>query len=172
MHEHFAGTPASRLQGQPRDLLVASPAAGKDLSILLPSGYRYRLLSLVATFTAAAAVFTRQPSLVVTDGDGLVRYRTPWPGSLKTGATGVYCAGQGASAIGEETAAAFSIEPPAFLIPAGWSIGTLTHELQATDQWSGVRVFWEELSDTYPGTAAGHPDHSHLEIDLEVGARA
>jgi hypothetical protein len=170
--QRFSGQPAQALWGQPRDLLVPSPAGGADISILLPSGYRYRILSLFATFTAGAAAASRQPSLIVADGDGLVRYRTPWPGAVTEGKAAAYTAGSGAPTAGELAAGAFSIEPPGWLLPAGWRIGTLTSAINALDQWSTVRVLWEELVDDYPAHAAGHQHRPHLEIDLEVAPHA
>lgn len=172
MGQRFAGQPAQALWGEPRDLLVPNPGAGADISILLPSGYRYRLLALFATFTAGAAAANRQPSFVVTDGDGLVRYRTPFLGAVTEGKSAQYTVGLGAPSAGELTAGAFSQEPPSWPLPAGWHIGTLTSAINALDQWSTVRVIWEELVDDYPATAAGHREHPHLEIDLEVAPHA
>lgn len=170
--QRFSGQPAQALWGQPRDFLVPAPAAGSDISILLPSGYRYRLLALFATFTAGAAAANRQPSLIVADGDGLVRYRTPWPGAVTEGKAAAYTAGAGAPTAGELTAGAFSIEPPAWLLSAGWRIGTLTSAINALDTWTGIRVLWEELVDDYPQTAAGHRERPHIELDLEVAPHA
>ena len=69
----------------------------------------------------------------------------------------------GSNTVGGE-GLALDLALPGLTLPAGWSLGSLTVGIQTEDQFSGVRMWLEQLYDLGPSVAAGElAHHSHLE---------
>lgn len=170
--QRFAGDPLASLRGQTRDRLLANPAAGADASLTLPSGYQYRVLLASWTFTASAQVATRKPGLVLRDGDGNLRFEVLTTLGVEAGKKVFVSGAEGQSTQGFSANEWGGFPTPELLIPAGWSIATLTAGIQTEDLVTGVRLLLEELSDDYPATAAGVAAPPTVELDLEVARHA
>lgn len=172
MHGVFAGVPVKALAGQRRDRLLLPPAAGKDFNLLLPSGEWYRVVIASFKLVCSAQVATRKPGLQLLDGDGNIRWQCLSTLGPTAGQTVRVFASEGQSTQGFSANEWGGIPSPEFLIPAGWSIGSITSGIQTEDQLSECRLLLEELDDTYPSTAPGVLHRPHIELDLEVAPHA
>ena len=164
MSRQFAGDAVSPLWGQRRDLQVASPAAGKDWTFTFPGGYKYRLLLVTWQLATSAQVAERGASLQVKDGDGNVRLQVADTGNTAASKTAVVSVGRGLSSQASASGTAFTMAAPSVVFDAGWSMNSLTINLQTEDQLSAVRILWEELADPYPGFPTGVPERHHEDL--------
>jgi hypothetical protein len=168
----LAASGITSARGAPYDVLLPAPAAGKEWSYKLPSGYGYMVLLGHALFTSSAQVANRGAHLVILDGDGLVRWRSPsvreTPASKTDHVSFSSFGSYGISSQGGDT----SIELPGIVIPAGWSLASETEGLQTEDTWTQLRLYLAQLLDDEPGRAPGESREPHLTIDLERGAYA
>lgn len=116
---------------------VASPAAGSDWSLVVPSGHVYRLLAVAAQLVTSAVVATRSVRLNVSDG--VRTFLSVPPGATQAASlTRLYSwlpsVGFGAFGL------AIGSNLPDLDLAAGWSIGTTTEAVDVGDQWSAVFV--------------------------------
>lgn len=168
MQRTFAGGALSRLRGQRLDVLVPQPAAGADWSYLIAGGFAIRLLLATWVVTTSAQAAKRYPSFVVRDGDANIRLQTTDTGEIVASTAPRVTAAQGVTTAASASGLAFTIQAPSTILDAGWSIGSLTTNLQTEDQISGVRLLIEQLIEDNPGDGYGVLATPTLEIDLEA----
>lgn len=157
MLRQFGGDTVGAVWGQRRDLIVANPAQGADWSLTFPGGWKYRLLLVTWTLVTSAQAGERGPSLQVKDGDGNVRLQVADTGTTGVSKTARVSVGRGLSSQASSSGTAFTMAAPSVFFDAGWSLNSLTINVQTEDQLSGIRVLWEELADPYPGFPFGVP---------------
>lgn len=129
---------------------LAQPAAGADFSIQVPStaGNLYRIAGVVGTFTASGNVANRILGAVIKDGAGNEVYTISYDANVTASTVVTVCLSpQFATVVGGIT----DSKVLGFPIPAGpllprWTIGSLTGAIDASDQWSSVAVWGEQLS--------------------------
>lgn len=91
----------------------------------------------------------RQVTFLVTDG-ALATLHTPtgFP-TDPTGFGATYSWQPQLQASSEDvTGHAFAVPLPALVLPAGYTLGSYTLDLQPTDQWSGVKIWWDDAYQT------------------------
>ena len=115
--------------------LVAQPAAGADWSLAIPSGHVYRLLAVMATLVTSAAVATRIPRLVVSDGNTRLIDVPPFA-TQAASLTRRYLYLPQCSAFATGNGVLSPL--PDISLQAAWTIGTLTDAIDAADQWSSI----------------------------------
>lgn len=127
---------------------IPNPAAGAEISITVPAGVTWELISLIAVFTASAVVATRRPRLQVTDGTTAgVRV------SANTNATASQVLSYGwlqdvaNVSVGTDGTTAI----PHLTLEPGWIVSTSTIAIDPGDQWSAIGGLIIET--TYQGGA-------------------
>lgn len=134
-----------RLPGVRRAVNIAAPAAGADISLKVPGGVMWRVVSLHATLTTSAVAGSRFPGWVVkVDGVTVVNYSAGISNTANGGPNDfTFAPGAGAAV----QAAFFSgwIPIPDFIMPSNAVFGPITNGLLAGDQWSAGGLLIEEL---------------------------
>jgi hypothetical protein len=156
------------VEGTFREVVVPSPVAGAEWSLVLPSGYNWLVALGQATLLASGVVATRLPGFRIANGDNVPFYTAQSGTSLAAGLTQtVSYATDGAQAPGG-AGAVNVIDVPEVMLPGGWRIGSSTGAIDVGDQYSAIRLYLLQLYDESPSVAAGSIHHPHLTIDLEA----
>ncbi len=126
-----------------RSINVGNPAAGADWVQTVPTGARWRLLSVIATFATGAAA--RNVSIVL--DDGATTYFQQGNGGVTQAATTTqtynYAAGLVMSGTAGSGASLNSAPLPIWaILPAGHRIRSAV--AGGTDQWSAIQLLVEE----------------------------
>jgi hypothetical protein len=122
-----------------RTITVNQPAAGADWLYVFSNQAPVKLLSITALFVTAVTVANRAVALQAVDVDG--RLLTVDPALVQEPASGsvTYSWRPGNSQYGENTAdSIYSASCPAFWLPIGAAVKTVTSGIQAGDQWSSI----------------------------------
>ena len=129
--------------GLVRNIEGTDPAAGAEISETVPTGARWRLITLHAVLTADATAVTRNPKLVL--NDGLSDYLITPVGATATASQTVKVTWS-ASGLEDISSVLAQVEPlpSGLLIPAGHGISTLTVNLQAGDNYAAPQFLVEE----------------------------
>lgn len=148
----FPGSPIlSSVEGGAayRRITGTTPAAGAEISEVVPNGARWQLLTVNALLTTSAAAGTRTPNLVITDG-GVDYFGSGQPVGVGASAGSPYWWEQG-MALAVQVGLIGSVA--GLLIEghmlAGHRFITRTSNLQAGDQWSAPSYLvreWLEVS--------------------------
>ena len=142
----WPGTPVQTTIGLPgaiRALAGTDPAAGAELAETVPTGARWRFISLRAALVTDATVANRTPVLTFDNGV------TPFAGaggSFKQAASHTYTyhyADLGASHA-QSIAGVMVTTPANLILPAGFRIRTLTGGIVAGDNWGAPALLVEE----------------------------
>lgn len=126
---------------------VGNPAAGVDWVFTNPTGARATVMGVFAQLVTSAAAATRTATLKITDGANiafLVDATATQIASITNQYTG-YCGGFAGGSGGTHI---YWPLPAPYLLGTGWTIGTVTNNIQAADQWSLIRVATLTLVDT------------------------
>jgi hypothetical protein len=124
-------------------VIVADPAAGAEIIITVPNGYRWRFSSLCATFQTSATVGNRVPHFAIDDG-AYVCYRVSGATGQAASLTYTYCF-SGYQVSGSVSPALVNVPaPPHLVLAAGHRIRTLTTGLDASDQYKNIYLLVEE----------------------------
>lgn len=119
-----------------------------------------RIISALSKFTTSAQAGTRVPGLQVLDGDGAqIMLLSSFQSHAAAGSRFVsYVHG----AVSQFTGAAgFDlVEVPDLLLPAGYSIKSLTEGIQTEDQYGAIPLWIEEFEE--------EPDHPLAHLVAEV----
>jgi hypothetical protein len=115
----------------------SAPAAGADITFTVPTAARFRLVSFVATLTAAVAVANRLVFLVIDDGANIVT-TIPSGVTLVAATVNTYCFADSTPVTAVFDAASMGPLPSNCLLPSGFRVRTVTANLQAADQWSAA----------------------------------
>jgi len=166
----FAGRSVQAIEGRFTPFFIPPPEPGNDWGLTFEGGWVVRPILIHANLVASAQVAERQPRLQLLDNDGHAAFSSPCFRKVAAGEKGEYsaAAGQVGSAGAAGSTVTFTL--PEVFMPAGWSIGVITTNLQTEDQWSLIRLWVDMLHDTDPARAAGTRHHPRLELDLEVAS--
>lgn len=128
---------------QPR--AVAAPAAGAEFTISAPGQGLWRVVSLAFRLVTDANVANRAVSLVASDGTTTV-WRASASAVQAAGVTidhGVYAGSSAALLTG--SVAVFALPSDGLLLLPGWSLRSVTGNIQAGDQYSAIGALVEEF---------------------------
>ena len=122
-----------------------NPGVRQDAQLVVPSGETWEVLTIFAELITGATAGTRQATLQIeVGGVGMVVWHSDAPGDQQAGQTRRYVAGAGLPRQDEGAAATFNTKqwalPAGLLLTGGSVIGTLTFGMQATDDWTELRV--------------------------------
>jgi hypothetical protein len=118
---------------------IANPAAGADWVFTVPAAKQYILKSAYFTLVTSATVATRSVLLVIDDGANRL-FRGDTNATQAASLTQIYSAGSGT--IGQTAAIQTNTIglPTDMPLAAGWRVGTQTLNIQAADQFTGIRL--------------------------------
>lgn len=129
--------------GMIRSVTGTNPAAGAEISETVPTGARWRFISLSSVLDTDATAVNRRPTLVVTDGTNTFgNYMTAT--NLTANTIQPVCFAEG---IGDAVLANFmsqAASPNNFMLPAGYQLTTDSFNLQAGDEWTAPQLLVEE----------------------------
>jgi len=130
--------------GHLRSIVGTTPAAGAEISEVVPTGARWEFLAFRALFVTSAAVANRFPSFIVFDGSS---------GDYQNGAIVAQAASLSIKYHLAPGAPAPQLDgnndlvipaPVGIRLAAGFAINTGTANIQAGDQWSAIRYLVRE----------------------------
>lgn len=130
-----------------RSVQQANPAAGADIVVTVPAGARWLVQSISAQLVTAVAVANRTPHIQIRDGAGNVVWDTAAAAAQAASLTVRYSACGGIQAVVADSSAVFPIPDVAQLLQ-GWTLQTVTTNIQAADQWQNIwlnLIEWLEL---------------------------
>lgn len=135
--------------GALRSIVGTTPAAGADISEVVPTNARWQLLAFQSRLVPSAAAANRQPELTIDDG-GNEFTRAPSLVAIPASTTIRITWAPGSSMQVSASAApgswfvAFGDE---LFVPSGGRIRTATQAIQAADQWDAPRYLVREWID-------------------------
>lgn len=123
-----------------------TPAAGSDVSITVPNGVLWRVDGLRALLTASAAAANRFVGFIVKDQEGNSVWEYNITSALTASLNATFCFSTWTSTTPTAVATTNRLLMPApnTYIPAGWSFGTSTLNIDTADAWTAVRLWIEE----------------------------
>lgn len=121
------------------------PAAGAEISLTVPRGVVWELLTVQAILTADATAATRAARLLLDDGTREF-YRIGSGTNQNAGDVFVYtwAVGQGVNTA-FAAAVTVALPTPPFLLPGGYRIRTSVLNLQAGDNWAAPVLLVREV---------------------------
>lgn len=126
-----------------RSITGTNPAAGAQISETVPTGARWRLLSLLATLVTDANAATREPALTFDDGTN-VYARYPATQTQAASLTRRFQWGDATPLAALQQDATIIAEIPTLQLLGGHRIGTLITNSQAGDDWAAPQYLVEE----------------------------
>jgi hypothetical protein len=143
--------PGNRLEqptegaGWVRRVSGTNPAAGVEVHEAVPTGARWRLLSLFETLVTSATVANRRPVFLFGDASSFTFFNASAPVVQAASLTVFYCASPGLAFDTAPDATRVNLGiPTSMLLGAGFTIDTLTTNLQAGDDWIAPSMLVEE----------------------------
>jgi hypothetical protein len=126
-----------------RSFSGTNPAPGAEWLEVVPTGARWRVITIKTRFDCSVAVATRTPLLQFTDGVNTLYLSEP-SATMAASASFHFDAGAGLlkSATVSNTTQTWTL-PPMILL-AGYTIGSSTGGLQAGDDWIAPQILVEE----------------------------
>lgn len=124
----------------------ANPGAGAEFALTVPAGARWEILSLNAQLATAVAAGNRQPVFQITDGAAHVMHNTQFSGNQAASLTYQYSAAEGDGVAVNAPFNQGALPHNCFLLQ-GWTLQSLTTNIQAADQWSNIWVMLQEWSE-------------------------
>jgi hypothetical protein len=124
-------------------VLGSAPAAGADWIQTVPTGARWRIRGIRATFTASSTGPTRGVRLQVDDGANIL-YVTDEPSNFNTAGTYPINYIPGLPVLSSVVVANAMFMPPDLILYPGYRISSSTFGIIAGDQWGAPRFFVEE----------------------------
>lgn len=133
---------------------IASPPAGTDFAIPVPSGEVWRLHAVRATLTTSAVAATRLPHLTIDDQTSIAAQYVAGAGTA-TGLVTVYnwIAGYPVTLAAIE-GGLVDVPIADHVVSMGWRIRPVTVALDAGDTWTAITVTLERIN-TPPESIAG-----------------
>lgn len=142
----WPGTPVQTTIGLPgaiRSVTGTDPAANTEILEAVPTGARWRPLSIRAALVTDANAANREVAITFDDGTSV--YAEAHAGVNQAASlTRQYAASRGGVRGAAATATGILIAIPELLLPAGHRIGTATTNRQAGDNWSAPQLLIEE----------------------------
>lgn len=131
--------------GNIRSITGTTPAAGQQIVETVPAGAIWRLMAFHFVLTASAAVSTRVPYLVLTDGTNAVAaITTPAADGITAGGTRNYYFADNVGPSISGTIFSTGNVPREFYMQPGWRIASSVTPMDAADQLSAVQYVVEE----------------------------
>ena len=130
--------------GALRSITGSTPAAGADISEIVPSNRRWNLLAFHATLTTSAAVANRQPLFFLDDGASTFYFGEPLFSIVAALVVHVTATPNIPSQAPLQSFTIFGTLPLPILLKAGYRIHTNTSSIQAGDQWSAPQYIVQE----------------------------
>lgn len=133
-------------RGALRSITGTNPAAGVEILETVPTGARWRFLTMNAALTTSAVVNNRQVKFIVDDGANVL-YRMSTSYSQVNSRTDRYTfAPTGTSLIAIDNTA-LAVTPVDLWLLAGYRLLTLTTLLDAGDDWGAPQYLVEEFTE-------------------------
>lgn len=135
----------SSLQGPGviRSITGTDPAAGAEISETVPTGARWRVVSMLTTLVTSVAAANREAAFVTDDG-ATPDVRVPSGVNHPASTTVRYAWFHGAQQLATVTDITRQSPIPLSVLEAGQRIRTLTTNLQAGDEWAAPQLRVEE----------------------------
>lgn len=120
----------------------ANPAAGNNISIVVPTGVCWTARSFAFTLVTSATAGTRRVRVAVKDVNGVIVAETVCATTEAASGTVLYSFNPywGGTDINQAATVVGSFPLADTAIPPGWQICTITDSLQAGDQFTAVGV--------------------------------
>lgn len=129
---------------------VTNPGAGADWFVVVQSNVRWRIRSILATLTTNATVANRQVTVFASQG-GTKFFVGPAVQNIPAGTVAQVTAMGVSPVVAADTTKVMIPLPPDLILTgtAGFvqTLGVLTGNIQAGDQWSAIQVFVEQWLD-------------------------
>lgn len=129
--------------GALRSVLGTNPAAGVSISETVPTGARWRLLSMSFELVTAVAAADREVAIVIDDG-ATVLFTSPSGFTQTASLTRRYSASIVGAAVAPTQGTDRQIIIPDLWLPAGARIRTVTTNIQAGDDYGAPQLLVEE----------------------------
>lgn len=124
---------------------ITTPAAGADLSIVVPGGSVWIPRALTATLTTSAAVANRSTMVQLTDGTAVL-FTLPTGLAHAASLAARYSWVNGNDfLVGSVAGGNITSDLPDMALPAGYTITTVTTLVDVADQWSKAFLWVEEI---------------------------
>lgn len=147
---------------KPIPMLVGQPAAGADWLANLPGEGWTRVLSVTAKLVTGTTITPRAPDLYSKDATGDILALDAATYAQGAQQTMLWSWRPGQVAIGNVSPSiVVGSTCPGFWLPPGATLGTVTQDITATDQWSNIVVTydatnqWERAEDIASLAALG-----------------
>lgn len=129
-----------------REVAIPAPGAGSEIVQVVPGGVMWEVLSLRYTLVTSAVVANRNSTLRLLDNDNVQVVRLNPAGSAAASTNNTFCwaAGLGQNSTLSVIASGLPV-PPLVALP-GWTISTLTANIDAADAYSAVVLMVREWS--------------------------
>lgn len=129
-----------------KQVLSADPAAGAEVSIAVPAGKEWRLISGRVPLVTSATAANRRPHIVMDDGTASVHMRSPAGAVQAASLTVGYNCGPGIPQDAAAVDGEIRMTLPAceVYLAAGHRLRTITTALQAGDNYGAVALLVEE----------------------------
>jgi hypothetical protein len=132
--------------GQPRSILIATPAAGADFTQTVPSSTRWRIVSLSATLTTAVAVANRNVDLVIDDGANVFAEISSGFSQVASLVNDYTWMDGGVAQAAFDNIVALPL-PSQMFLPPTFRIRSETTGIQPADQWSAITMLVQQWID-------------------------
>jgi hypothetical protein len=126
--------------GWVHDIIVADPAAGANWIATVPAPQRWRLKSVLYTFTCSGVAANRRSRLVVLGEFGQQNVNTQPVLQQIAGSTNTYSYFNGAPFVVPVAGVNVALPLPDVVLHSGGSISSSTNGLDAGDQYSGIAL--------------------------------
>lgn len=140
-------------------VLIPSPVAGAEWSASPPSGCLWEVLSARALLTTSAVVAARAPAVRHLDPNGNEILRVNIGNTLAASLSAGF---NWAAGLGDHNASngfTAGLPLPGLIVPAGWTVGSSTSNLDVADAYTQVRLLvreWSLLEVAQAGEWYGH----------------
>lgn len=137
-------------QGLVSNVVVASPAAGADWSVTVPTNARWRLRSWFATLLTSATVVNRQLATLISAAGADSWYASAAINAVASTNNLVSAGGIAPYTAIQPNVIPIALPPDLLLsgnVTFGQTIGSASINLQVGDQWSNIRLLVEEWLD-------------------------
>jgi len=124
----------------------SSPSAGDDLTIPVPTGKVWRLLSLRFALTTSATAANRRVKLRLSDASDNIVYEVPAASTQAASLTKAYTAAAGAQNVADSDGSLVLALPTEIVLGPGYKILTACVNLQAGDSFDQLALLVEEIN--------------------------
>lgn len=127
-----------------RSITGTDPAAGLEMSEVVPTGARWKVNSILSILVPSATVATRTPRLIIDDGSNVLLLVTAPGGAVASTAQGFEWSTGIPYAVVVPLGYALAPMPIETRLSAGYRLRSDTLSIQAGDNWQAPQMFVEE----------------------------